>query len=333
MASMFAKMDTSLTIYPTRIMCLTLQTSKALSLTIKRLITIIKMFLGKGIKYVMTGNFQSDRLEGEFGIYRQLDGGNYFYVSNQLDDCFNEASDLNETEISTLYYISGYICHKENLQSAPLPSLELPASEFTNNVSHGKLRHPPMELYDLSLYLFSYYKSLDDKTCIKKVMMAFQHIYEASQCDFQNITSILRRFLNTILQRICHSRNRGYIMCEKEQELRCKTSKVTMCEKEQELRCKTSKVTMCEKEQELRCKTSKVTMCEKEQELRCKTSKVTMCEKEQELRCKTSKVTMCEKEQELRCKTSKVTMCEKEQELRCKTSKVTMCEKEQETQM
>ena len=187
----------------------------------------------------MTGNFQSDRLEGEVGIYRQLNDGNYYisaeHVQNclklqriklfsrlnyfvkldhtenscckeplneneidQLDNCFSEATDLNEIERSTLY--------KENLQSVPPPSLELPASEFTNNVSRGKLRHPHMELHDLSLYLFSNYKSLDDKTRIKKVMMAFPHIYEDSHCDFQNITSIFRRFLNTF----CIPRDREY---------------------------------------------------------------------------------------------------------------------------
>ena len=36
---------------------------------------MIKMILGKSFKYVMTGEYQSDRLEGEFGIYRQLNGG------------------------------------------------------------------------------------------------------------------------------------------------------------------------------------------------------------------------------------------------------------------
>ena len=74
MSQMFAKMDTSSTIFPTRVMCLTSQTSNALSLTIKGMVAIIKMILGKGLKYVMTGEYQSDRLEGEFGIYRQLDG-------------------------------------------------------------------------------------------------------------------------------------------------------------------------------------------------------------------------------------------------------------------
>ena len=199
MALMFEKMNTSSTTYSTRVMYLTSQTSKALSLTIKGLITIIKRFLGEGIKYVITGNFQSDRLEGEFGIYRQLDGGHYYmsaeHVQNclklqriklfsrlnyfvkldhtenscckeplneneidQLDNCFSEATDLNEIERSTLYYISGYVCHKENLQSVPPPSLDC---------QHPKLRimFPvvnlaiPMELYNIRINIMINHKT------------------------------------------------------------------------------------------------------------------------------------------------------------------------------
>ena len=62
----------------------------------------------------------------------------------------------------------------------------------TKKISNQCLRHPwncqhpnlrlmfpvvnlaiPMEPYDLSLYLFSFYKSLDDKTCIKKVTFTY----------------------------------------------------------------------------------------------------------------------------------------------------------------
>ena len=71
----------------------------------------------------MTGEYQSDRLEGEFGIYRQLNGGNYYmsveHVQNALklqriklfsrlqcfeklnhteDDCCKEPLDENEQE-------------------------------------------------------------------------------------------------------------------------------------------------------------------------------------------------------------------------------------------
>ena len=56
MATMFEKMDTATSKYPTRVMSLTSQTSNALSLSIRGIIEIIKMLLGKGIKYVLTGN-------------------------------------------------------------------------------------------------------------------------------------------------------------------------------------------------------------------------------------------------------------------------------------
>ena len=238
MSQMFEKMDTSSTIFPTRVMYLTSQTSNALSLTIKGKVAIIKMILGRGFKYVMTGEYQSDRLEQEFGIYRQLNGGNYHmsaeHVQNCLklqriklfsklecfenmghteescckeplgenelelmDICFIAAANLNEIERSSLYFISDYVCHAENLQTAVPPSLvECSSSEFTQDVSRGKLSHPTMEFYDLSLYLVSY-KSLEDKKCIKKILLGFREIYEVSYCDFDNINSILRRFANT----------------------------------------------------------------------------------------------------------------------------------------
>ena len=47
------------------------------------------------------------------------------------------------------------------------------------------------------LYLFSYYKSLEDKTCIKKILLGFHESYEVTNCNFDNINSILRRFSNT----------------------------------------------------------------------------------------------------------------------------------------
>ena len=38
-------------------------------------------------------------------------------------------------------------------------------SEFVNMVSRGKFDYPSEELFDLSLYLYSYYKSKEDKCC------------------------------------------------------------------------------------------------------------------------------------------------------------------------
>ena len=62
-----------------------------------------------------------------------------------LDACLSNCNEINETESSTLYYISGYVTFKEKLccdQPAELPH----CSEFTNTVSSGKLPHPPIKV-------------------------------------------------------------------------------------------------------------------------------------------------------------------------------------------
>ena len=65
-------------------MCLTEDTSYALHLTLKGIVALIKLLLTKGFTYVLPGIFQSDRLEGEFGIYRQSAGGNYYISVQQV---------------------------------------------------------------------------------------------------------------------------------------------------------------------------------------------------------------------------------------------------------
>lgn len=53
-----------------------------------------------------------------------------------IENCFEESSNLNDSERSTLYYICGYITHKEKLivTDALIPSDSSPASEFTTLV-------------------------------------------------------------------------------------------------------------------------------------------------------------------------------------------------------
>ena len=80
----FKEMDTSLSPYSGRVMCLTTDTSKALFRTLIGLVFLIKLLLLDGFSYVLARNYQSDRLEGEFGIYRQFSGGFfYYYISMQ----------------------------------------------------------------------------------------------------------------------------------------------------------------------------------------------------------------------------------------------------------
>ena len=49
------------------------------------IVNLVKMFLvEKQFKYVLIGQFQSDRIEGEYGIYRHYSGGNYYISYEQI---------------------------------------------------------------------------------------------------------------------------------------------------------------------------------------------------------------------------------------------------------
>ena len=65
MACMFEKMDPASSKYPGRVKCLTSQTSKALSVTLRGVVEVSKTLLQKGVDYVMTGDLNDERLEGE----------------------------------------------------------------------------------------------------------------------------------------------------------------------------------------------------------------------------------------------------------------------------
>ena len=83
-----------------------------------------------------------------------------------LDYCFSEASNLSESERSSLYFICGYVTFKENLEGAEVIE-HSDESEFTELVSRGKLKHPPIDLYDLSQYLYSFFKIRKPKMLLK----------------------------------------------------------------------------------------------------------------------------------------------------------------------
>ena len=220
-----------------RMHSLTSDTSNALHRTLTGIVALIKLKLDIGFSYVLPGKYK-DRIEGEFGIYRQNSGENYcismyqvfnnlklqqiklyhqlqmsekLYVTTPddccsslkdndedleiLDSCFESSSHQSDLEISTLYYIPGYVAFKENC-AVNVEEIQGNDSEFLNKVSRGRLGHPPAELYDLSQYLFAFFKTLEKKCCCKLFLEAYETIYEAIQFNFDDILSILRRFNN-----------------------------------------------------------------------------------------------------------------------------------------
>ena len=180
-------------------------TANAWHVILNGFIVIIKKLLSMGMTYVLPGKFQSDGIEGEFGVIRQQSGGQQsggqqvvssltlrrlkLYHKLNLDDpsfldkseccgslqdkdedlelldkCFDESCELSEAEMSTLYYISGYVALKEDITcDTEISADDIETSEFTELVSRGKLRHPP----HASQYIYTFFKTRPNKCCTK----------------------------------------------------------------------------------------------------------------------------------------------------------------------
>ena len=68
-----------------RLKSLTYETRDALTQTLKGLVELSHVLLeDKTMRYILLGFFQSDRLEGEFGVYRQMSGGCYYVAVEQI---------------------------------------------------------------------------------------------------------------------------------------------------------------------------------------------------------------------------------------------------------
>ena len=101
-----------------------------------------------------------------------------------VESSFTDSSHLNEEERSILYYTSGYVAFKEKIGINMVANSR--ESEFLQLVSRGKLARPPPELFDLSLYFYSFFKSRKSKCCDKIFLQAYKVIYESSNYHFNN---------------------------------------------------------------------------------------------------------------------------------------------------
>ena len=101
----------------------------------------------------------------------------------------------------------------------------IPDSEFTKLVSRNKLSHPPSELYDLSLYVYCFFKARSNKCCTKIFLEAYEFIYESTGYSLLNINSILRRFNNCFFKAYASSEtSKITVVKDKKQRIKRKLS-------------------------------------------------------------------------------------------------------------
>ena len=105
----------------------------------------------------------SSKHEGENCCLEELSEEDWDNVAT----CFQRTSSLSDNEKSTFYYISGYVAKKDNIivEDDLFSDSETPESEFLHLVSRGKLTQPREDLFDLSMYLYCYYKGCRKKLC------------------------------------------------------------------------------------------------------------------------------------------------------------------------
>lgn len=228
--------------YDTRVCSLTIDTRKALYLTLNGLVHMIKMLISdKNFNYILTGVFQSDPIEGLYGVFRGDSGGNMYIAYEQIlssmtlrriklfdkldmpysndhktKECCESplsekevelldsipTSQLSENELSSLYYVSGYVSFKHNI-GIEAPEKHFDVSEFTTNVSRGLLKHPTAELFELAMSLLAFYKNVEDSSCSNRLLKGFKIIYESTCCEYDDIDKILRRYINCFSKGYC----------------------------------------------------------------------------------------------------------------------------------
>ena len=220
----------------TRVKSLTSDTSNALHLTLNGFCKLIPLLLNH-FSYVLPGKLQSDRIEGEFGIYRQQAGGNYHIsVAEVYSGLHLQRLKLfSQLEIKSTDHNDKQLCCQRSLNDNELDSLDscfdsatnlsvsersalfyisgyvtfkeklasseiaekTADSEFLEMVSRGRLSYPSADLFELAQYLYCYYKTVDDRHCRSVLLKGFVEILKICESNFPNEISVLKRFVNT----------------------------------------------------------------------------------------------------------------------------------------
>lgn len=237
---------------------MTSQTQQAFLQTLAGLIALTTdLLLIHGFPYVLLGQFQSDKLEGEFGVYRQSSGGCYFISVEQLlcsarfrrmqlysRLCELDASShvpasccatcLSDDEVAFLDYCPEaadnlspeenasiyYVCGyiAKKVGLASSRSTS-PESNFTELVSRGLLTYPPKWLFVFGQLSYSFFVSSGIR-CVTRLSQAFVLVYETffdMTIDYPTLSSICRRLSNCVLK--------GFVRRDSETPASCTNTK------------------------------------------------------------------------------------------------------------
>lgn len=97
------------------------------------------------------------------------------HETDALNTYIEESSKLNKIKRSSLNCICGYVAHKEKNIIMDLKDIgSKNKSELLRNATREKFEFPKEELFDLSLYLYIYYKCPSRKACTNRLTKRLQ---------------------------------------------------------------------------------------------------------------------------------------------------------------
>lgn len=112
---------------PKRVQCLTHDTKRALVQTTEGLIAVCRFLFSVGFQYVLLRELQSDRIEGEFSVYRQSTGANAFMLAGDVFTAYKRrmarfaASFLESVEVDLAKQSNiSHVCSGIDLEDATL---------------------------------------------------------------------------------------------------------------------------------------------------------------------------------------------------------------------
>ena len=97
------------------------------------------------------------------------------HETDALNTYIEESSKLNKIKRSSLNCICGYVAHKEKNIIMDLKDIgSKNKSELLRNATREKFEFPKEQLFDLSLYLYIYYKCPSSKACTNRLTKRLQ---------------------------------------------------------------------------------------------------------------------------------------------------------------
>lgn len=129
-----------------------------------------------------------------------------------VEQCRGTEPALDETELVSLYYVCGYVAMKENIPSdADTPPVDAEASDFTDLVSRGRLRHPPEWLFYFSQLAFHLFR-LSRHSCANQMTKMMSELYrQLSFADIRAPEGITRRLTNVFYKGLAKMVTEGQI--------------------------------------------------------------------------------------------------------------------------